>query len=106
MSSILSVLELMVKPVNKIRRDTMRSKRSTLVLLFVMGVLALNACMPSPGGGGEAPTLLPTAVPVDASETETCVDKNTGASLSYQEAMEIAQSSECLAEGQLKETRF
>ena len=47
MSSILSVLELMVKPVNKIRRDTMRSKRSTLVLLFVMGVLALNCSIRS-----------------------------------------------------------
>ena len=37
---------------------------------------------------------------------EVCVDKTTGARLSYQEALQIAQDSECLEQGQLKETHF
>jgi hypothetical protein len=84
----------------------MRGKLSILVLLFALSVLALNACMPTTGAGDEVPTLVPTAVPVDVSDNQVCVDKNTGASLSFQEAVEIAQSSECLVEGQLKETQF
>ena len=106
MSDKSSVLEFIVKPFEKKRRQTMRGKLSTLVLLFVLSVLALNACMPSTGAGGEASTLVPTAVPGDVSDNNVCVDKNTGASLTYQEAVELAQNSECLAEGQLKETQF
>lgn len=34
------------------------------------------------------------------------MDKETGAKLSYQEALQIAQDSECLEQGQLKETHF
>jgi hypothetical protein len=101
-----SVLELLVKPIAEQRRKPMRGKLSILVLLFALSVLALNACMPTVGAGDEVPTLVPTAVPVDVSDAEVCVDKNIGASLSYEEAVEIAQSSVCLAEGQLKETRF
>jgi len=106
MSNKSSVLEFTNKRYDKIRRQTMRSKLTTLVLLTVLSVLALNACTPTTGAGDEVPTLAPTAAPVDVADDEICVDKNTGASLSYQEAVEIAQRSECLAEGQLKETRF
>ena len=111
MSDKSSLLQLIVKPFDKKRRQTMRqtmrNKSSFLVLLFALSVLGLSACMPTTGAGGdEVPTLVPTAVPVDVSDSIVCVDKNTGASLSYGEAVEIAQNSECLAEGQLKETRF
>ncbi len=84
----------------------MKSKLTTLLLVTVLSVLALNACTPTFGAGDEAVTLVPTAVPVDVSDNEVCVDKNTAASMSYQEAIAIAESSECLADGQLKETRF
>ena len=73
--------------------------------LTILTLLALNACTPATDRDDAAPTLMPTAAPVDVSAGEVCVDKNTGASLSYQEAIEIAQGSECLMEeGQLKET--
>ena len=39
-------------------------------------------------------------------EGEYCVDSDTGTKLSYQEAVEIAQDSDCLEQGQLKETHF
>ncbi len=75
--------------------------------LTILALLALNACTPATDGVGLAPTLTPTAAPLDVSAGDVCVDKNTGASLSYQEAVEIAQGSECLMEGgQLKETSF
>jgi hypothetical protein len=41
-----------------------------------------------------------------AAASEYCSDKDTGAKLSYREAVEIAQNSECLEEGQLEGTRF
>jgi hypothetical protein len=44
--------------------------------------------------------------PSIAVEGEYCLDKDTGAKLSYQEAVQIAQDSDCLGQGQLKETRF
>ncbi len=39
-------------------------------------------------------------------EGEFCVDKETDSRLSYQEAVEIAQDSDCVEQGQLKETGF
>lgn len=44
--------------------------------------------------------------PSTAVEGEYCLDKDTGVKLGYQEAVEIAQDSDCLEQGQLKETRF
>lgn len=44
--------------------------------------------------------------PSTAVEDEYCLDNETDAKLSYQEAVQIAQDSECLEQGQLKETRF
>ena len=93
-------------------RQGMQSKRLpnalwAALVLTILTVLTLNACTPTSDGGGAAPTQMPTAAPVDLSAGDVCVDKDTGASLSYQEAVDVAQDSECLVEkGQLKETRF
>ena len=69
----------------------MRSKLSTLGLVLILSALIFSGCAP------------PTARP---SEVEYCLDKDAGTRLSYHEATEIAQDSECLEHGQLKETRF
>jgi hypothetical protein len=93
-------------------RQEMQSKPSSNVLwralvLTILTLLPLNACTPTKNRDDAAPALMPTAAPVNVSAGNVCVDKNTGATLSYQEAVEIAQSSECLMEGgQLKETSF
>jgi hypothetical protein len=73
----------------------MRSKLSALGFVLILSALILSGCAPS--------TVQPTESP-KAVESEVCVDKDTGARLSYQEAVEIAQSSECLEQGQLKDT--
>jgi hypothetical protein len=52
-------------------------------------------CDPSPTNSDEAPA-----------EGEYCSDTETNAKLSHQEAVEIAQNSECVEHGQLKETRL
>jgi hypothetical protein len=44
--------------------------------------------------------------PSAAVQPEYCLDRETDSRLSYQEAVEIAQDSECLEQGHLKETRF
>ncbi len=77
------------------------------LVLTILTLLALNACTPTTDGDGAAPTLMPPTAPADVSAGDVCVDKNTGASLSYQAAVEIAQGSECLMEGgQLQETNL
>lgn len=53
----------------------------------------------------------PTPTPTEENtitepETTVCQDETTGAELSLDEAVEIAENSECTAEGELKETRF
>jgi hypothetical protein len=75
----------------------MNSKLSTLGFVLILSALVFSGCAP------------PTAQPTESltvTEGEYCSDKSTGARLSYQEAVEIAQNSECLEQGQLKETRF
>jgi hypothetical protein len=44
--------------------------------------------------------------PSTAAGDEYCLDSDTDAKLSYQEAVQIARGSECLDEGKLKETRI
>ena len=53
----------------------------------------------------EAPP--PGDVPASAAaEDEYCSDRETRTKLSYEEAVEVAQNSECVEQGQLKETRL
>ena len=44
--------------------------------------------------------------PVNQPVEEVCTDKNTGDSLNFTDALVIAESSQCLIEGQLKETHY
>ena len=83
----------------------MKSKLSTLGLVLILSTLIFSGCAPSTAQPTESPTLR-QAQDTAATEGEYCLDKDTGAKLSYQEAVEIAQNSECLEQGQLKETRF
>ena len=75
----------------------MKNTLSAVALVLVLGALIFGGCAP--------PVAQPTAAP-PVSEDEVCMDKTTGARLSYQEALQIAQGSECLEQGQLKETHF
>ena len=75
----------------------MRNRPGSLGLLVLLSALIFSACAP--------PTVQPAEPPIPPQD-EYCVDKGTGAKLSYQEAVEIAQNSECLEQGQLKDTHF
>lgn len=75
----------------------MKSKRYTWPLVLVLSALILSGCA--------TPATQPVE-PTAETEEEYCLDKNTGATMSYQEALVIAQNSECLEQGQLKETHF
>ena len=72
----------------------MRTKLATLAFAAIVSVVILSGC------GSTA------AQPSDGEreQGEDCLDADTGAKLSYQEAVDIAQGSECLEQGQLKET--
>ena len=61
-----------------------------ILVIALLSAPLLSAC--APAGAGVA-------------DEELCWDDETGAELSYQQAVEIAQNSDCAAEGQLKETR-
>ena len=74
----------------------MRTKLLALGFVAILSVVILSGC-------GS------TAAQPDNGESvqgEDCLDADTGAKLSYQEAVDIAQDSECLEQGQLKETHF
>jgi hypothetical protein len=75
----------------------MRGKWLILWFALVLSALVVSAC----GSTGAESTPTPTVT-----EGEYCIDQNTGVKMSYQQAVEIAQGSECLAEGQLKDTRI
>jgi len=78
----------------------MKIKLTTLgfmLILSALSVLIFSACGSTTAQPNESPT------PVQG---EHCVDKDTGAKLSYQEAVDIAQRSECIEQGQLKETHL
>ena len=75
----------------------MKRKLFILGSVLILSVLFFSGCAPSMAQPTESPTV---------TEGEYCSDKNTGVKLSYQEAVEIAQNSECPEQGQLKETRF
>jgi hypothetical protein len=74
----------------------MNGKLHTLGLVLILSALIVSGCA------------TPTPEPVGPStgEGEYCVDKASGTKMSYEEAVEIAEGSECVAQGGLKETRF
>jgi hypothetical protein len=78
----------------------MTSKLTTLgfvLILSALSVLIFSACGSTTAQPSESPT------PVQGDD---CLDIDTGAKLSYQEAVKIAQSSECVQQGQLKGTHL
>jgi len=69
---------------------------------MVGAVLLLSALLV---GGCATTAAQPTESPA-GTQGEVCVDRNAGARLSYEEAVEIARNSGCTEQGQLKETRL
>lgn len=69
----------------------------TWAFVLILSALIFSSRGPSTAQPTESPT---------ATGGEYCSDKNTGAKLSYQKAVEIVQNSQCLEQGQLKEIRF
>lgn len=75
----------------------MKSRLSILRFVLVLSTLVVSGCGVSTAQPVETPT---------APETEYCTDAATGVRMSYQEAVDIAQGSECTQQGQLKESHF
>lgn len=97
----------------------MRNKPGTLGLLAILGGLILSGCGPIASPPTEAPTTplsltltevakyeltVAAATSTPSAGIEYCTDWKTGRRMSYPEAVEIAQESECAEEGQVKET--
>jgi len=75
----------------------MRSKLPAFGPAVLTAVLLMTSCAP--------PTGQPS-MPTSPAEVDVCVDNQTGARMSYDEAVRIAQSSECTEMGRLKDTYF
>ena len=75
----------------------MRSRLSTLGPAVIAAVLLVASCAP--------PTAQP-ALPTSPATDDVCTDKQTGARMSYDEAVQIAENSECTKQGRLKDTHF
>jgi hypothetical protein len=82
----------------KERGQMMKSKLFILGWALILGALIWSGCTATPATQPVEPTT--------ETEDEYCLDESTGAKLSYQEAVEIAQNSECVAQGGLEETHF
>jgi hypothetical protein len=74
----------------------MKSKLATLGFATILSIVIFSGC----GSTGAQPN------DSEREQGEDCLDADTGAKLSYREAVDIAQDSECLEQGDLKETRF
>ncbi len=73
----------------------MKAKLVTLAFVAILSVVILSGCGSTAADPGDS----------DREQGEDCVDADTGAKLSYKEAVDIAGASECLEQGQLKGTR-
>ena len=89
---------------NQTRRQTMKGKFSfsqhlwwALGAVLVLGALVLSGCTSSSAQAVD---------PAKSEGTEFCTDQNSGARMSYEQALEIARNSECAEQGQLQETHF
>jgi hypothetical protein len=97
----------------------MVDRRIGVIVLFIAVAIFLVACSSRRGNEPDARETS-TAVPADenreqetptetSDETrsgETCTDIDTGDGMSYQEALNIAEDSQCTVEGQLKSNHF
>ena len=109
----------------------MKRKWCSLALLLIVSGLILSGCGPAVARPAGSPTAAPAptealATPMSSTLTEAaeyeltvaaasptpstgeeyCTDWKSGTRMSYQEAVEIVRSSECLERGQLKGTHF
>ena len=75
----------------------MRSRLSTLGPAIIAAILLIASCAP--------PTAEP-ALPTDPVAGDVCTDKQIGGQMSYDEALRIAENSECTELGRLKDTHF
>jgi hypothetical protein len=73
-----------------------KAKLVTLGFVAILGAVILTGCGSTAAQPGDSEKV----------QGEDCRDADTGATLSYQEAADIAQESECLEQGQLKEMHF
>jgi hypothetical protein len=74
----------------------MKTKLATLGFALILSAVIFSGCASTEAQPSNS----------DEVQGEYCSAGDTGAKLSHQEAMEIAQDSECLEQGQLEETRF
>jgi serpin B len=75
----------------------MRRKATTLLSALLVGLILLAGCTP----------LAPVPAPIEnPGDREACVDANTGASMTLEEATRIAIESECGQKGTLTESYF
>lgn len=78
-------------------RLEMKANLSILGLVLLMSVLIVSGCSTSEAQSSELPP---------SNEAEHCTDRNTGAKMSYQQAVDAALKSGLVEQGQLKETHF
>ena len=82
-----------------------------VVALVVIGILIANGSIPlipnpTPIPAATQPPTPPPEAMTPTPSLEVCADAATGAKLSYEEAVQIAQNSECAQQGQLKPEHF
>jgi outer membrane murein-binding lipoprotein Lpp len=81
---------------NSNRRQEVKAKLATLGFAAILGVVILSGCGSTAAQSSNGET----------DQAEDCLDADTGATLSYQQAVDIAEGSGCVEQGQLKETHF
>jgi hypothetical protein len=87
----------------------MNNKLTMLMLfgLLIIGIIFTSGCVQENNlpGSTENQTIQPTVTPAQDNE-EYCVSNETGTTMSFSEASEIALNSECGTQGTLKDTYF
>ena len=88
----------------------MNNKLTMLMLfgLLIIGIIFISGCVQENNlpGSTENPTIQPTTVTPAQDNEEYCVSNETGTTMSFSEASEIAINSECGTQGTLKDTYF
>jgi len=76
--------------------------------LLIIGIIFISGCVQENNlsGSTENPTIQPTTVTPAQDNEEYCVSNETGITMSFSEASEIALNSECGTQGTLKDTYF
>jgi hypothetical protein len=88
----------------------MNNKLTMLMFLglLILGIIFTSGCVQENNlsGSTENPTIQPTTVTPAQGNEEYCVSNETGTTMSFSEASEIALNSECGTQGTLKDTYF